>query len=93
MSNTTKRSSNLPEVRPAPLITGAGLVGVGMMFALAGLAVGGFHLISATRQWIQQMEVPPSELAKTKWAQARTAAAAGTAAWQNGVQARQTSGS
>jgi hypothetical protein len=34
------------------------------------------------------MEVPPSELAKIKWEQAKTAAAAGTQAWQNGVQAR-----
>jgi hypothetical protein len=35
------------------------------------------------------MEVPPAELAKIKWAQAKTAAAAGTAAWQNGVPQRQ----
>jgi len=30
------------------------------------------------------MEVPPSELAKLKYAQARAAVAAGSAAWQNG---------
>jgi hypothetical protein len=30
------------------------------------------------------MEVPPNELAKQKYAQARAAVAAGTAAWQNG---------
>ena len=33
------------------------------------------------------MEVPPSEVAKLKWTQARTAASAGTAAWRNGVSA------
>jgi hypothetical protein len=33
------------------------------------------------------MEVPPSELARQKWAQAKTAAAAGTSAWQNGSKA------
>jgi hypothetical protein len=93
MSNNTSKSSNLPELRTAPLVTGAGLVAVGGMIALVGLAVGGLHVISATRQWIQAMEVPPSELAKIKWAQARTAAAAGTAAWSNGVPARQAAGS
>jgi hypothetical protein len=30
------------------------------------------------------MEVPPNELAKQKYAQARAAVATGTAAWQNG---------
>jgi hypothetical protein len=30
------------------------------------------------------MEVPPSELAKLRWAQAKTAATAAAAAWQNG---------
>lgn len=31
------------------------------------------------------MEVAPNELAKQKYAQARAAVAAGTAAWQNGI--------
>jgi hypothetical protein len=30
------------------------------------------------------MEVPPSELAKMKWGQARAAVNAGAQAWQNG---------
>jgi hypothetical protein len=33
------------------------------------------------------MEVPPAGQARIKWAQAKTAAAAGTAAWQNGASA------
>ena len=87
MSANTQESSNFPEFRTGPLITSAALVGAGAMIALAGLAVGGSHLISATRRWVQAMEVPPSEVAKAKWAQARTAAVAGTAAWRNGVSA------
>jgi hypothetical protein len=79
--------SNLPEFRTGPLITGAALVGAGTVLAMAGIAVGGSHLFAATRRWIQALEVPPSEVAKVKWAQARTAAAAGTAAWRNGVPA------
>jgi hypothetical protein len=61
-------------------------VGAGTLIALTGLAVGGGHLLSATRQWINDMEVPPSELARLKWTQARAAMAAGAAAWQNGAQ-------
>ena len=38
------------------------------------------------------MEAPPSEQARIKWAQAKNAAAAGTAAWQNGTPARQSAG-
>ena len=84
MSANSEDSRNLPEFRTGPLITSAALVGAGTMVALVGLAVGGSHLFAATRRWIQAMEVPPSEVARLKWVQARTAAAAGTAAWRNG---------
>ena len=77
----------MPDFRTGPLITGAALIGAGTVVALAGLVVGGSHLLAATRRWVQEMDVPPSEVAKLKWAQARTAAAAGTAAWRNGVSA------
>ena len=75
------------QVRPGPVVSGAALVGVGGLIALVGIAIGGFHLLSAIRQWVGQMEVPPSELAKQKLAQAKAAAAAagaaGACAWQN----------
>jgi hypothetical protein len=83
--------SNGPQFRAGPLITSAALAGAGTFIALAGLAVGGSHLLSATRRWVWEMEVPPSEIAKLKWKQARAAAAAGAAAWQNGIPARQAS--
>jgi hypothetical protein len=87
MSANTQGSNNLPEFRTGPLITSGALVAAGALLAAAGLAVGGVHLFAATRRWVQAMEVPPSEVAKLKWTQARTAAAAGTAAWRNGVSA------
>ena len=68
---STEKSSAGPQLRSGPLITGAALFGAGALIALAGLAVGGSHLMSATRRWIRDMEVPPSELAKLKWSQAR----------------------
>ena len=85
MNNDAKGSTG-PQFRSAPLITSAVLVGVGTFIIFAGLAVGGSHLLSATRRWVREMEVPPSELAKLKYAQARAAMTAGTAAWQNGSQ-------
>jgi len=83
-NNGVTGTSSLPQVRPAPLVTGGTLIAVGGAIALAGLAIGGAHLISATRQWIREMDVTPSELAKLKLAQARAAATAGADAWQNG---------
>jgi len=92
MSANTEKSNSLPTFRAGMLITGGALIGAGALIALAGMAVGGSHVVGATRRWIREMEVPPGELAKIKWAQARTAAAAGAAAWQNGVSARDTAG-
>ena len=71
----------------APLIVSAAMVGVGTVIVLVGLAVGGGHLLSATRRWVNEMEVPPSELAKIKWTQAKAAMSAGAQAWQDGTQA------
>ena len=82
MSTSTQESSSWPELRTGPLITSAALVGVGSVIVLAGLAVGGSHLSAATRRWVREMEVPPREQARIKWAQAKTAATAGAAAWQ-----------
>ena len=71
MSTSRQESSSWPELRTGPLITGAALVGAGAMIALAGLAVGGSHLLSATRRWSEEMEVPPKEQPRIKWAQAK----------------------
>ncbi len=92
MSTSTQQSSSRPELSTGLLITSAALIGAGALIALAGLAVGGSHLFSATRRWVREMEVPPREQARIKWAQARTAAAAGAAAWQNGVPAHDEAG-
>ena len=86
MSNGENRSSG-PQFQTAPLIVSAAMVGVGTMIVLVGLAVGGGHLLSATRRWVNEMEVPPSELAKIKWTQAKAAVSAGAQAWQDGTQA------
>jgi hypothetical protein len=83
--NSSSSSSNLPQVRPAPLMTGGGLIVAGGILMLAGVLVGGVHVIMATRKWISEMDVPPSEAARLKLAQAKAAAAAGASAWQDGT--------
>lgn len=82
MSNDEDRSSR-PQFQAAPLIASAVMIGGGTMIVLAGLAVGGGHLLSTTRRWVNEMGVPPSELARMKWTQARAAMSAGAQAWQN----------
>lgn len=82
MSDATNRSSGL-ELRSGPLITAAAIAGAGAVLLIAGLAVGGSHVVAATRRWVNAMEVPPAELARLKWAQAKAAAAAGAGAWND----------
>lgn len=66
------------------LVGGAVLIGVGALLSFAGTLLGAFAILSATRQWVRQLEQPPSEIAKLKLQQARAAASAGAAAWRSG---------
>src|SRR3984957_2940179 len=71
-----------PQVRSGPLVVGGILVGVGAVVALAGLAVAGSHVFAATRAWIKELETPPSELARLKREQAKSAAGSGASTWR-----------
>jgi hypothetical protein len=82
--NNSSSGGTFPQVRPAPLVTGGGLVVAGGLLMMAGVLVGAVHVFLATRQWVREMDVPPSEAARLKLAQAKAAAAAGASAWQNG---------
>ena len=66
------------------IMSGAILIGVGGVLALAGAAMAGTALVAAYRDRVRQMEVPPSELARQHWGRARAAAAAGVGEWRNG---------
>jgi hypothetical protein len=70
------------------LVGGGVLVGVGGLLGLTGMALVGSALLSATRQWVNQLEQPPSVMARRKWQQAKVAASAGAEAWRNGPQTR-----
>jgi hypothetical protein len=65
------------------LVGGGVLVGLGGLLGFAGMALVASALISATRQWVDHLEQPPSEMARRRWEQTKAAASAGAAAWRN----------
>jgi hypothetical protein len=75
------------QVSTRPLVAGAALIGASAVIGLAGLVITGTVVLAATKRWMDQLEVPPNELARQKWAQARAASRAGASAWQNGLHA------
>jgi len=76
------QAANWPAVDSGPLIAGGILIGLGSLIALSGLAIAGGHLAAATRRWVNDMDVPPSQLAKLRWEQAKEAAAVGARSWR-----------
>jgi hypothetical protein len=65
------------------LVGGGVLVALGGLLGFTGMALVSSALISATRQWIDHLERPPSEMARRRWEQAKAAASAGAAAWRD----------
>ena len=76
------------QVNRSLLVGGGLLVGIGGLLGFTGMVLVGSALLSATRQWVNQREQPPSELARRKFQQAKAAASAGAKAWRNGPQTR-----
>jgi hypothetical protein len=63
------------------------LIGTGAVLALLGsllIALGGTAIIAAAREWARLQETPPSQVARLKLQQLRTAASAGADAWRSG---------
>lgn len=71
-ATNSQPNAGWPPVRSGPLITGGIVIGIGVTIALAGLAIAGSHVVAATRTWSKELEIPPSQLAKLKWEQAKT---------------------
>jgi hypothetical protein len=69
-------------------MTGGILIGIGALVALAGVAVAGTHVAMAAREWMKELETPPDQLARLRWEQAKSAAAAGAATWREHPNAR-----
>ena len=69
------------QVNMGQLRAGGILMGVGGALALAGAAVAGTALMAAFRQRVQQMDVPPSDLARQHWSAVKHATSAGVDVW------------
>ena len=65
------------------LVGGAVLIGAGGVLLATGVLLGTYAVATATRQWVKQLEVPPSELARRRLHQTRSASAAAATAWRN----------
>jgi hypothetical protein len=77
------------KVNSTQAVVGAVLVGAGCLMGMAGAIVGGHAILSATRRWFRELEVPPTEVVKHKWNQTKAASTAGAQAWHgsNGMKA------
>jgi hypothetical protein len=64
------------------VVAGAVLIGVGGVLGATGILLGTYAVVNATRDWMSQLEVPPSEVARRKLHQARMASAAAAEAWR-----------
>jgi hypothetical protein len=85
----TQSSTPAFQLNATPMVVGAVLIGAGSLIGLAGLITGGTAMISATRKWFRELEIPPADVVKQKWGQTKAATMAGASAWQqhNGVPA------
>ncbi|GAB1640740.1 hypothetical protein [Krasilnikovia sp. MM14-A1259] len=82
MTSTRAESRHVPTA--TVLLTGATLTVVGGIIGLAGAALTAVAATVAVRRRMEQMETPPSELARRQWRRARTAVSAGAGAWRDG---------
>jgi len=80
MSHDQAAQSSFP-LNKEQVVAGAVLIGVGGAIVLAGAAMAGTALVTAFRQRVQQMDVPPGELARQHWSAVKHAANAGAAVW------------
>jgi len=70
------------QINRGVLVSGAVLVGVGGLLGATGVLLGTYAILSATRQWVRQLETPPSELAAQRLHKARVATSAAANAWR-----------
>jgi hypothetical protein len=71
------------QVNSRLLMSGAVLTGLGSVLGLAGVALCATAVADVARQWVNQQEVPPTELARQQLAKAKAATAAGASTWRH----------
>ena len=68
-------------VESGPLRIGAALMGAGALLGVVGFAVSSSTLLAAALRWINELDQPPTEVVKQKWAATKAATSAGANAW------------
>ena len=71
-----KLEFNVEQIR-----AGAIMLGVGGVIAFAGAAVAGLAIAAAFQRRVQQMGVPPTELARQHWSAVKHATTTGVGVW------------
>ncbi len=74
---------SLQDLNRGTLIAAAALCAIGSMLGLMGLALAAAAVAAAGQRWYRRADLPPSQLARLKWEQAKAAAGAGAGAWSN----------
>ena len=64
------------------LLASAALMATAGVVGMVGVGIATMALVSMARRRISVMEVPPSEIARKQWRQARAAVSAGAGAWR-----------
>jgi hypothetical protein len=62
---------------------GVALFGAGGLLCAAGATLGLAAVVGATRRWVGELEEPPTQMARRRWTQAKTATMAGVDAWRH----------
>lgn len=70
------------QVDKGPFMIATVLVGIGGLLAFIGIVIGVLQALNEGSKLVNQLETPPSELARARIEQLRTAATAGVNAWK-----------
>ena len=73
---------SLQDINRTTVLAAVLLMAIGALLGLAGIAVGSAAVMGACRRWYRRVDLPPNELARLKWEQAKAAAGAGAGAWR-----------
>jgi hypothetical protein len=77
---------SLQDLNLGTLILAAVLAAIGSLLGLSGVAVAVGALVGASRRWYRRADLPPQQLARLKWEQAKAVAGAGAGAWRDAEQ-------
>ena len=82
MYNSQARQAKL-EFNVDQIRAGAIMLGIGGVIAFAGAAVAGLAVAAAFQKRVQQMDVPPTELARQHWSAVKHATTTGVGVWRS----------